>query len=84
MIYALSAPEEIWPLRFSRVIFQEITITGTYSAGPYETRRALSLLKQGWIDASQLITHRFPLEQADQAWLLTKQKGDSLKVMVAV
>jgi L-iditol 2-dehydrogenase len=64
------------------VLFQEITITGTYSSGPYETRRTLSILKNGVLDANRLITHRFPIDQADKAWHLTKQAGDSLKVMV--
>lgn len=82
LLYAPTPPADTWALNTYRLLFQEITLTGSYSAGPYDTRRALSLLKNGLIDPARLITHRFSLEQADQAWHLTKQAGDSLKVMV--
>jgi L-iditol 2-dehydrogenase len=82
MLYAPTKPTDLWPLNTNRVLFQEITVTGTYSSGPSETRRTLSILKNGLIDPSALITHYFPIEQADKAWHMTKQAGDSLKVMV--
>lgn len=84
MLYAPTPPSELWPLNTNRVLFQEITVTGTYSAGPYDTRRALSLLQNRIIDPNVLITHRFPIGEADKAWHLTKQAGDSLKVMVEI
>ncbi|MBX3062801.1 MAG: alcohol dehydrogenase catalytic domain-containing protein [Anaerolineae bacterium] len=82
MMYAPSAPGKMYPLDAFKVFFNEITVTGTYSASPFDTRRAMSLLNNGIIDANKLITHRFPLEQADRAWHMTKQAGDSLKVIV--
>lgn len=82
MMYGPPAPGDLWSLDANRVFFKEITITGSYSAGPADTRRTLSLLQNRIIDGSVLITHRFPLEQADRAWHLTKQAGDSLKVIV--
>ena len=71
-----------WPLNTNRVLFQEVNIKGTYSAGPFDTRRTMALLKDNLIDAASLITHRFPITEADKAWHLTKAAGDSLKVMV--
>jgi L-iditol 2-dehydrogenase len=82
MIYAPTKPEDLWPVSTNRILFQEINIKGSYSAGPYDTRRTLALLQDGLIDANQLITHRFPITEADKAWHLTKAAGDSLKVMV--
>jgi L-iditol 2-dehydrogenase len=82
MLYGPAKPEDTWSLNVNRVLFQEITVTGSYSASPYDTRRAMALMREGLIDAPALITHRFSLEQADQAWHLTKAAGDSLKVMV--
>jgi L-iditol 2-dehydrogenase len=82
MMYAPSQQGKLWPLDVYKVFFQEITVTGTYSASPFDTRRTMSMLANGIIDAKSLITHRFSLEQADQAWHLTKQAQDSLKVIV--
>lgn len=84
MLYAPTPPGDNWPLNTNRLLFQEITVTGSYSASPLDTRRTMALLKNSIIDANLLITHRFPLAEADKAWHLTKQAGDSLKVMVEI
>lgn len=82
LLYAPTMPDYKWPLNTNRILFGEINIKGTYSAGPYDTRRTMALLKDNLIDAQSLITHRFPITEADKAWHLTKAAGDSLKVMV--
>lgn len=84
LLYAPHKPGEPWSLNTNRMLFQEITVTGTYSASPFDTRRALSLLHNKIIDTNLLITHRFPIAEADKAWHLTKAAGDSLKVMVEI
>jgi L-iditol 2-dehydrogenase len=82
MLYGPPAPGEAWALDVNYCFFKEINITSSYSAGPYETRRTLSLFKNGILNADHLITHRLPLAQAEEAWHITKRAGDSLKVMV--
>lgn len=82
MLYAPHMPDYRFPLNTNRMLFQEINIKGTYSAGPFDTRRALGLMQDRLLDPNVLITHRFPLAEADKAWHMTKAAGDSLKVMV--
>ncbi len=82
MLYGPPAPDDIWPLNANRMFFQEINVTGSYSAGPYDTRRALSILRNRVIDPEVLITHRFPMAQAGTALKMIKQAGDSLKIVV--
>jgi L-iditol 2-dehydrogenase len=82
MMYAPSAPGNPWPLDVNRVFFQELVITGTYSASPFDTRRAMSFMQNNVIDAAKLITHRFPLAEASEAWHMTKAAQESLKVVV--
>ncbi|MCC6896785.1 MAG: alcohol dehydrogenase catalytic domain-containing protein [Anaerolineae bacterium] len=82
LLYAPTTPDYRWQLNTNRILFQEVNVKGTYSAGPFDTRRTMGLLKDGLIDANALITHRFPIGEADKAWHLTKAAGDSLKVMV--
>ncbi len=82
LLYAPNTPDYRWPLNTNRILFQEVNIKGTYSAGPFDTRRTMAILKENIIDAQSLITHHFPITEADKAWHLTKAAGDSLKVMV--
>jgi L-iditol 2-dehydrogenase len=82
LLYGPPKKGETWAFDANRLFFQEMTITGTYSAAPADIRRTMSILKNNIIDAEKLITHRFPLDQADQAWEMTRAAGDSLKVVV--
>src|ERR1019366_2948031 len=61
--------------------FNETRLIPSYSCGPDETRRALSIVERGVINASELVTHRFPLAQITEAFA-TAQKPESLKVIV--
>ena len=56
----------------------------SYSAGPYETRLALDLLRTGRIRAETVITHHFPLKDAAQAFELVAKPGNALKVVITV
>lgn len=82
MMYGPPAPGDNWSLDANYTFFKEIDIRSSYSAGPYDTRRALSILANGVLNPDMLITHRFPLEEADKAWYMTKAQGDSLKIVV--
>lgn len=62
--------------------FNEITLTSSYSCGPADTREALELISRGIIRAADLVTHRFPLAQAADAFRLTVRGQDSLKALV--
>jgi L-iditol 2-dehydrogenase len=61
---------------------REISLIPSYSSGPDDTRQALEMISKGDVLADQVVTHRFPLEEAREAYSLTQDAGDSLKVMV--
>lgn len=82
MMYGPPAPGDTWTLDVNYTFFKEIDIKSSYSAGPFDTRRTLSMIKNDVFDWRSLITHRFPLDQADEAWRMTKAAGDSLKIVV--
>jgi L-iditol 2-dehydrogenase len=82
MMYGPPAPGDNWSLDVNYTFFKEIDIRSSYSAGPYDTRRVLSMLASGVLDADKLITHRFALGDADKGWHMTKAAGDSLKIIV--
>lgn len=84
LFFAPSPQPEALPINPHRLFFREITLRTSYSAGPYETRLALELLCNKRIRAESLITHRFPLQDAAQAFHLVARPGDSLKVVIVV
>ena len=84
LLFAPSPPLEVLAITPHHLFFQEITLRTSYSAGPYETRLALDLLRDGRIRAEQVITHRFALQDAAQAFQLVAKPGDALKAVIVV
>lgn len=84
ILFTPTPPEDRWPLHPYDLYFREIRLIPSYSAGPDDTREALALLKMKVIPTASLITHRFPLDRVDEAFRLTAQAQNSLKVMVDI
>lgn len=82
LLFAPPPPAEILPVSANSLFFQEITLCTSYSAGPYETRLALETLHAGRIRAESVITHRFSLNDAPQAFKLVAHPGEALKVVI--
>ncbi len=82
LFFAPPPPAAVLPLTPNTLFFQEISVRTSYSAGPYETRLALDLLRTGRIRAETVITHQFPLRESAQAFQLVAKPGDALKVVI--
>ncbi len=82
LFFAPPPPAAVLPLTPNTLFFQEISVRTSYSAGPYETRLALDLLRTGRIRPETVITHHFPLKDAAQAFQLVAKPGDALKVVI--
>ena len=66
------------------IYFRDVNFVQSYSCGPDDTRESLSLIASGAMPVERIITHRFPLEQAGEAFRLTAQAGESLKAVVLI
>ena len=84
LLFAPPPPEAVLPVIANTLFFQEISLHTSYSASPHETRQALDLLAGGRIRAESVITHRFALQDAAQAFRLVAKPGDALKVVIVV
>ncbi len=82
LFFAPSPPEAILPISPYRLLFSEMTITGSYSCSPLETRQALRLIQGGRINVAELITHRFDLTGVGEAIQLAAKAGESLKIVI--
>ena len=82
LFFAPTAPGVTLPISPYRLMFEEVTITGTYSCTPQETRLSLKLIEAGRINVRDLITHRFDLSGVGEAINLAAQAQESLKIII--
>jgi L-iditol 2-dehydrogenase len=62
--------------------FREISLVPSYSCGPDDTSHAYDLLREGKVRPERLVTHRFRLEQVQEAYDTARHGGAALKVLV--
>jgi L-iditol 2-dehydrogenase len=81
-IFAPTNPGEYLQISPKELFFSEIQIIPSYSTSHLETRMALELIKSERINVKELITHRFKLVEAVEAFKTAVENKESLKVMV--
>jgi L-iditol 2-dehydrogenase len=62
--------------------FREVSLVPSYSCGPADTRAAYELLCRKEVAVADLVTHRFPLEQVQEAYETARRGGAAVKVLV--
>ncbi len=71
------------PLPVNKLFWRnEITLTSSYAANPAEHLEALELIRSGRVNVKDMITHRFPLADAQEGFRLVAEAGESLKVII--
>lgn len=75
-------PEETLTINPNELYFRDINLITSYSCGPEDTKEALKLIEAGVVRASDIVTHRFPIEETEKAYRLTAEAGESLKCMI--
>jgi L-iditol 2-dehydrogenase len=82
LAFTMSAPEERLTVSPNDLYFREVEIVPSYSAGPDEMREALALLAARRIAVGDLVTHRFPIARAREAFARAAVPEGSLKVLL--
>jgi L-iditol 2-dehydrogenase len=67
-------PQEV-PVPMTTVVRREITLAGAYDARAENFEESIDLIESGRIKAAELVTHRFSLEDAEQAFEVAKSKA---------
>jgi L-iditol 2-dehydrogenase len=75
-------PEAQLQLSTNDLYFREIRLVPSYSCGPTETRAALRYIASGIVSARHVVTHRFPLAAAREAYRVAAQDKTSIKTLV--
>ena len=82
LTFTMASPEERLTLSPHDLYFREVRIVPSYSAGPPEMREALAILAARRVGVADLVTHRFPIERASDAFARAAQPEGSLKVLL--
>ena len=80
-VYAPPPPGSPLAIDGNAVFMRELDVTASWSAGPADMRRALTLLARGAVRPLEIVTHRFPLEETGAA-LASQRSGEALKAVV--
>lgn len=80
LIFSVPNPDDKYELPLIDVFKKELTIKGSF-VNPDTQNRAAKLISSGLLKLKPLITHRYPVEQLDQA-IKKQMESDSVKVMV--
>jgi L-iditol 2-dehydrogenase len=62
--------------------FREVSLVPSYSCGPEDTRQAYELLRTGQVHPEKLVSHRFPLDNVQEAFEMARRGGAAVKVLV--
>ena len=81
LLFTMSAPEETWTVAPYDLYFREVRVVPSYSCGPDDMREALELLASRRVAAADLVTHRFPIEEAPRAFARARDPNGSVKVV---
>jgi L-iditol 2-dehydrogenase len=77
-----TAPDDRLSLNTFEYYFRELRLIPSYSCGPRDTRRALELLSDGVVQASHVVTHRYRLSHAAEAYRVAAQDKAAIKTLV--
>ncbi|UCF50389.1 MAG: zinc-dependent dehydrogenase [Thermoplasmatales archaeon] len=61
---------------------KQVKMVSTYAGAPKDIKEAIELIKTKKVKVRDLITHRFPLNEAEKGFKLTAQAGDSIKIII--
>ncbi len=81
-VFAPTPPNYHPRVDLNRIWSEQIGVVATYGAAPLDLREAMALLRARRVKTVEMITHRLPLEEAQEGFRLVAQAGESLKVVL--
>jgi L-iditol 2-dehydrogenase len=82
LFFAVPDPSTRIPLPVTRFWRNEVALKTSYGAAPNDLKEALELLSHRTINVADMITHRFSIQEAVEAFRTAAKAGKSLKVII--
>jgi L-iditol 2-dehydrogenase len=84
LVFTMAAPGDAWSADLNGLYFREIAVVPSYSCGPDDTREALAAIASGRVRVADLVSHRFALSEAPEAFARARLAEGSMKVVFAL
>ncbi len=81
-LFGLPEKDRVLDVELQDLYLRGVRLLPTYATTETGTSRALGLLAAGRVKVSDLVTHRFPLEQVTEAFAVAARTEEAVKVLV--
>ncbi|MFY9552988.1 MAG: alcohol dehydrogenase catalytic domain-containing protein [Thermoanaerobaculia bacterium] len=82
LLFTMAPPGESWEAGLFDLYFREVSVVPSYSCGPDDTREALELIASRRVPVADLVTHRFPVTRAPEAFDRARRPEGAMKVAI--
>jgi len=83
LFFAAAGRDDAIPSPINDIFWRsEVTLTSSYAGSPQDYQDALDLIASGRLNVKDMITHRLPLERAQEGFRLVAEADRSMKVII--
>ncbi len=82
LLFTMAPPGETWSAGLFDLYFREISVIPSYSCGPDDTAEALDRIARREVRVADLISHRFPVSRAADAFDRARAPEGAMKVAI--
>jgi L-iditol 2-dehydrogenase len=78
----MAPPGETWSAGLFELYFREVSVVPSYSCGPDDTAEALDAIARRRVRVDDLVSHRFPVARAAEAFARARELEGAMKVAI--
>ena len=82
LLFTMAPPGEVWPADLFELYFREVAVVPSYSCGPDDTREALERIARREVAVADLVTHRYGISRARDAFEKARGLEGVMKVAI--
>jgi L-iditol 2-dehydrogenase len=82
LFFAPTAPDATVPIRINDLLFNEVTLTSSYSGSREDATIALDLIAAHRVRVKEMVTHKFGLAETGKGFRVVAEAGKSIKVII--
>jgi len=83
VMFGVPSKGAIIDLDMSEIYSKGITIVNSYAASDFDTKEALEKITNKQINVSQLITHKYNLQECQEAFVHAKSGDNAMKIIIS-